>query len=230
MSEEDAKWYLQSQSGIPSSKKSFAITPEDFDVSAGHNIMKFLQQNANSECRKKELVKICHKILDKDPTTKIIVFTDGRIGGGLAAQNALEADKRLGCTCLDETDSTELCNKKISWYQHGDATDEDRARPRILVLHFQHAAGLNLQSDCYNLVLFTPLYIGMGGSTSDQVSDVSTELQAIGRVYRLGQTQPVVNIYRIEVRGPKDEPCLDDYLIRRNTNEETMSMAVNSGD
>jgi hypothetical protein len=230
MSDAEAELYLQSQSGIPSSKKSFAISPEDFDVSAGHDITRFLRQNVDLKSRKQKLVDLCRGILQEDKTTKVIVFADGRVGGGVSAREALQAEEGLGCTWLDESDSIEVRNQKISWYQHGDATEEDRARPRILVLHFEHAAGLNLQSECYNLILFSPLYIGSGGANSDPVSDVSTELQAIGRVYRPGQTKPLVNVFRIEVRGPKDEECLDARLIRRNTDEETRAMAVNASD
>ena len=125
---------------------------------------------------------------------------------------------------------TEVRNQKISWYQHGDVTEEDKKRPRILVLHFEHAAGLNLQSECYNLIFYCPLYIGSGGATSDPVSDVSTELQATGRVYRPGQQHPIVNVFRIEVQGPNKEECLDRQLIRRNTDKETLAMAVNASD
>jgi hypothetical protein len=132
--------------------------------------------------------------------------------------------------CIFVLCRTEVRNQKISWYQHGDATAEDKARPRILLLHFEHAAGLNLQSECYNLIFYCPLYIGNGGANSDPVSDVSTELQAIGRVYRPGQQHPTVNIFRIEVRGPSNEECLDGQLIRRNSDEETIAMAVNSSD
>ena len=229
MNESEKTAYLNSQSGIPTSKKSLAIRPDDFDVSAGHDISRFLRQNAKLECRGKELVRICNEILEKDPTTKIVVFTDGKIGGGIAARDFLQASG-LGCTWLDQEDSVEHKNEKIGWYQHGDATEEDRKRPRVLVLHFEHAAGLNLQSECYNLILFTPLYVGVGGSSSDPVADCSTELQAIGRVYRPGQARPQVNIYRIEVQGPDGEECLDGHLIRRNTDKTTMEKAVNAGD
>jgi hypothetical protein len=230
MTEQDSALYLQSQSGIPIDKRSFAISPEDFDVSAGHDITKMLCQNSSLACRKRTLVELCRGILEKDKTTKIIVFTDGRIGGGVAARDALCSEDGPGCTWLDEADSIEEKNRKIAWYQHGDATEEDRARPRVLVLHFEHAAGLNLQTECSNLVLFTPLYVGDGGVNSDCVSDVSTELQAIGRVYRPGQTSPRVCVYRIEVRGPLGEECLDGQLIRRNTDADTKAMAVNSSD
>ena len=92
------------------------------------------------------------------------------------------------------------------------------------------AAGLNLQMECYNLVLFSPLYIGSGGVTGNAVSDTSTELQAIGRVYRPGQPKEKVNVFRIELLGPDGEECLDGKLIRRNTDQETVEMAINSAD
>ena len=229
MSEAEKRAYLESQSGISAANKSLSIKPEDFDPTAGHDISKFLRQNANLPCRGKELVSICKNILNGDPTTKIVVFADGRIGAGIAARDFL-VESGLGCTWLDAQDSVQVKNKKIAWYQSGDATREDMERPRVLVLHFAHAAGLNLQTECYNLVLFTPLYVGEGGASGDPVGDASTELQAIGRVYRPGQTHPLVHLYRIEVQGPEGEECLDGMLIRRNTDEETKSMAINSGE
>jgi len=231
MTEEEGVLYLKSQGGISSEKQCYSIKPEDFDVTAGHDISKFLRQNAKLECRGNELVKIVKEILARkgDERTKIIVFADGRIGAGIAARHYLEASG-LGCTYLDMNDTVETKNKKIAWYQHGDATAEDKQRPRVLVLHFEHAAGLNLQTECHDLILFSPLYIGEGGTTSDSVSDASTEQQAIGRVFRPGQPNPTVNVFRIEVRGPDDEECLDGQLIRRNTDEETIAMTVNAGD
>ena len=82
--------------------------------------------------------------------------------------------------------------------------------------------------ECYNVVFFTPLYIGEGGHSSDAVADTSTELQAIGRVYRPGQTRPVVHLFRIEVIGPCGEECLDGQIIRRNTDQETVGQATNA--
>lgn len=174
MSKKDGEAYLRSQNGIPPEKQSYAIRPEDFDASSGHDISVFLRQNANLECRSKALQDLCKEILITDPTTKIVVFCDGRIAAGLAAADAL---KCIGCTFLARDDSVQQKNKKIAWYQHADVTEEDKNRPRILVLNFEHAAGLNLQAECYNLILFTPLYIGVGGSTDDPVWDASTELQ-----------------------------------------------------
>ena len=115
-SEKDA--FLNSQSGIPTAKRSLSIKPEDFDPSAGHDISTFLKQNVELACRGKELVSICNDILKEDPTTKIVVFTDGRIGGGDAARRALEQNG-LGCTCLGSNDSNEMKNKKIAGISMG---------------------------------------------------------------------------------------------------------------
>ena len=39
-----------------------------------------------------------------------------------------------------------------------------------------------------------------------------------------------MNVYRIELLGPDGEEALDTHLIRRNTDEETILMAVNADD
>ena len=63
MSVDEGALYLKSQSGIDSDMRSFAIKPEDFDVTAGHDVSKFLRQNAELACRGKALVNICKEIL-----------------------------------------------------------------------------------------------------------------------------------------------------------------------
>jgi len=230
ISMEEKRLYLDSMKGIPEDKRSLSIRPEDFeDVSPG-SFAKFLKQNASLKSRGEELVRICKKILHEDPKTKIIVFTDGSIDAGLTASSILNSEKDLGCTSLLPTDSNEVKNKKISWYQHGDVTVEDKARPRILVLHFEHCAGLNLQTECNNLVLFGPLYTGTGGTNSDPVADASSELQAIGRVYRAGQPKMTVHTFKIIAEGPEGEELLDGQILRRNTNEETIAMATNAAE
>jgi len=216
MHAEEVQEYLNGQSGIPMDKRSLSITPNDFDPLVS-DIGQFLRTNAQLACRGQALRDIVSEIQKKDPTTKIIVFCDGRLGAATAAA-------AVDCTTLQSTDSIAERNRKISWYQRGDATTEDRARPRVLLLHFADAAGLNLQTEAYHIILWTPLF------TDSAVTDASTELQAIGRVYRAGQTHPVVHLYRIQVTGPEDEDCLDGYLIRRNTNKETVAMAINAGD
>ena len=56
MSAEEGDLYKKSQSGI--SKQSYAITPEDFDPTAGHDVSKFLRQNAKLACRGQKLVEV----------------------------------------------------------------------------------------------------------------------------------------------------------------------------
>ena len=228
MTDDEKEIYCKSQKGIPLPKQSLSITPEDFEDAA---IAPFLKQNAYLQSRGEELVKICKEILKRDKKSKIIVFTDGSCFAGDAACSFLQADKEInGCTSLSHNDSNEQKNEKISWYQNADATDQDRKRPRVLVLHFEHCAGLNLQSECNNLILFAPLYTGTGGTNSDPVADASTELQAIGRVYRAGQKKNIVNLYKIVINGPNGEETLDGQVFRRNTDKDTMAMAVNAAD
>ena len=228
MTEHEKDLYCRSQKGIPSSQQSLSITPEDFEDAS---IAPFLKQNAELESRGKMLVDICKEILKENKKTKIIVFTDGSCFAGEAACAFLRADKDIGgCTSLSINDSNERKNEKISWYQNADATEEDRNRPRVLVLHFEHCAGLNLQSECNNLILFSPLYTGAGGTSSDVVADVSTEQQAIGRVYRAGQKKKKVNIYKIIVNGPNGEEALDGQILRRNEDKDTIAMAINATD
>ncbi len=228
MTEEEEILYCQSQKGIPKDKQSLTITAEDFEDGS---IAPFLIENARLKSRGKELVQICKEILKRDKMTKIVVFTDGSCFAGDAACSFLNADKEVGgCTSLSPNDTNEVKNEKISWYQNADATDEDRKRPRVLVLHYEHCAGLNLQTECNNVILFSPLYTGIGGSSADPVADVSTELQAIGRVYRAGQKKTQVNIYRIQVNGPNGEEAFDGQIMRRNKMKSYHDMATNAAD
>ena len=58
MSSEEGELYKKSQSGINPAVQSFAIKPEDFDVTAGHDVSKFLRQNAKLACRMQKLVEV----------------------------------------------------------------------------------------------------------------------------------------------------------------------------
>ena len=72
------------------------------------------------------------------------------------------------------------------------------------------------------------VYSGDGGIESDPVGDASTELQAIGRVYRAGQRKNQVNVFKIVVNGPNGEETLDKQILRRNTDENHVAMAINA--
>ncbi len=58
MSSKEGSLYKKSQSGINPSAQSYAITPEDFDIQAGHDVSRFLRQNAKLECRGRKLVEV----------------------------------------------------------------------------------------------------------------------------------------------------------------------------
>ena len=58
MTEEEGALYKKSQSGISPALQSYAIKPEDFDVTAGHDVSKFLRQNAKLACRGQKLVSV----------------------------------------------------------------------------------------------------------------------------------------------------------------------------
>ena len=51
------------------------------------------------------------------------------------------------------------------------------------------------------------------------------EQQAIGRVYRPGQTRNV-RVHRLVLHGPKGEPTVDQTLVERNTEESTIMAAT----
>ena len=129
---EEKKLYLASQKGISSDKQSLSIRPDDFQPTMGQEIHPFLVQNASLASRGAELVEICKGILADNPQKKIVVFCDGRINGGVAARKALD-ESGLGCTWLSDTDTPKRICEKIGYYQNGDATEEDKKRPRVLV-------------------------------------------------------------------------------------------------
>ena len=58
MSKEEGELYKKSQSGISPADQSYSITPEEFDPSAGHDISKFLRQNAKLACRGEKMVEV----------------------------------------------------------------------------------------------------------------------------------------------------------------------------
>lgn len=188
----------------------------------GDHTENILQITASSAARQQALVKAVGSILVNEPTTKIIVFATS--SGYQSACSALNISPHDFCRVSNERDSVEKQNEIISWFRHVDATDEDRLRPRVLLLDFVQAAGHNLQAACHNVILYDPIY-----TTPDAVADASVEEQAIGRVYRQGQTSDV-NCTRIVVKGPGGERCLDDWIVDRNEDEEVLRAATSNFD
>lgn len=198
--------------------ESFSINPEQLGDKVGNG----LSVTASSTARHSALFNIIDSIQAEDASTKIIIFAS--VHGYQSALSALQSRKEVKFSHVDDSDSVLEQNEIISHFRHTDATDEDRARPRILLLSFSQAAGHNLQEACHNVIMYDPMYSG-----SDAVADASVEEQALGRVMRQGQTNDVT-CHRILVKGPNGEPCLDDVIVDRNEDEEVLRAATSNFD
>lgn len=199
--------------------ETYSITPDQLGDKAGNG----LAVTASSKARHAALFEIIDSIQAKEPHTKIIIFANAVYGGYDSALSALKLSGRK-FSHVDENHSVLEQNEIISWFRHTDATDEDRQRPRILLLSFNQAAGHNLQEACHNVIMYDPMYSG-----SDAVADASVEEQALGRVMRQGQTEDVT-CYRILVKGPDGERCLDDVIVERNLDEDVLRAATSNFD
>eukprot|EP00536_Pseudo-nitzschia_multiseries_P006390 jgi/Psemu1/192957/e_gw1.134.12.1 len=197
--------------------KSFALSVDEL----GEKVPDVLTITASSVARHKALTDTTELIHARDPTTKIVIFSDTSYGGYNSALTALKNSKQRFCN-VDENDSVEQQNETISWFRHVDATEEDRKRPRILLLSFSQAAGHNLQEACKNVILFDPVYTGV-----DAVADASVEEQAVGRVFRQGQKYDVT-VTRIVLKDPDGKRCLDDWIIERNLDENVLAAATSN--
>lgn len=195
----------------------FEIHPDEL----GDKVGDVLSITATSKARREALVEIVDSILQTEADTKIVVFATSY---GYAS--ALEALRKSGKkhAHVSENASVEEQNEIISWFRHVDVTPEERSRARILLLSFEQCAGHNLQEACHNVILYDPIY-----TTSDPVADASVEEQAIGRVFRQGQTSDVT-ISRIILKGPNNESCIDDRIVERNEDEETLRAATSNFD
>ena len=75
-----------------------------------------------------------------------------RVYGHGSVLSALKSSGRKFCH-VDNSHSVLEQNEIISWFRRTDATKEDRARPRILLLSFNQVAGLNLQEACHHVII-----------------------------------------------------------------------------
>jgi hypothetical protein len=188
----------------------------------GEMTAEVLSITAGSKARQRALQDAIDSIQAEEAETKIIVFATS--SGYESALSALRSSGHKFCNVSNERDSIERQNEIISWFRHVDATEDDRKRPRILLLSFDQAAGHNLQAACHNILLYDPFY-----STPDAVADASVEEQAVGRVFRQGQMNDV-NCTRIMVKGPDGEPCVDDWIVQRNLDEDVLRAATSNFD
>ena len=217
MSESDGAKFLKAIKDV--SLDSYSIRPDQLGEKAGDA----LTVTASSAARRGALFEIIDSIQKDEPDTKMIIFANAMHGGHESALSALKSSGRKFCH-VDDSHSVLEQNEIISWFRHTDATEEDRARPRILLLSFNQAAGHNLQEACHHVIMYDPMYSG-----SDAVADASVEEQALGRVLRQGQKEDVT-CYRILVKGPNGEKCLDDCIIERNLDEDVLRAATSNFD
>jgi hypothetical protein len=119
----------------------------------GENTEEVVELSASSKARHEALIDTICSIQEKEPTTKIIVFAT-TAGGYASALEGLKKSDIAFCNVSNERDSVERQNEIISWFRHEDATEEDRKRPRVLLLSFEQAAGHNLQAACHNCILY----------------------------------------------------------------------------
>jgi len=198
---------------------SFTIIPDQLGEDAGD----VLSITASSSARHSLLLETIDSIQDDEPETKILIFANSSYGGYDSAVKALNVSKKP-FSHVNESDSVQKQNEIIGWFRHVDFTPEEKARPRILLLSFEQAAGHNLQEACHNVILYDPMYSG-----TDAVADASVEEQAVGRVMRQGQTCDVT-VTKIIVRGPNGEKCFDDWIVERNSDPSVLRAATSNFD
>lgn len=217
MSQSDGETFLKAIED--SNLESFSVTPDQLGDKASNG----LTVTASAAARHSALFEIIDSIQAEKPDTKIIIFANAVYGGYKSALAALQSSGHK-FSHVDDNHSVLEQNEIISWFRHTDATEEDRSRPRILLLSFNQAAGHNLQEACHNVIMYDPMYSG-----SDAVADASVEEQALGRVMRQGQKEDVT-CYRILVKGPNGERCLDDIIVERNLDEDVLRAATSNFD
>jgi hypothetical protein len=220
MTEEDSESFLKEISAIQ--LQSFSILPDQLGEKAGD----VLSITSKSKARHPALLKTIDSILKDEPETKIIIFANAFYGGYDSALEALQVarrkDPKKDFCHISRSNTVDEQNEIISWFRHLDVTQEDRIRPRLLLLTFDQAAGHNLQEACHHVILFDPMYSG-----PDAVADASVEEQAVGRVVRQGQTRDVT-VTRIVLTGPKGERSIDDAIVERNLDEDVLRAATSN--
>jgi hypothetical protein len=216
MSPDEGREFLQATADVG---QGFAIKPDQL----GEKAADILSLTASSSARHAALLETILSILQAEPDTKIVIFSNTSFGGYASAVKALDSGG-LQFYKVSDDDSVARQNEILSYFRHEDVTAEEKNRHRILLLSFEQAAGHNLQEACHHVILYDPYYSG-----SDAVADASVEEQAVGRVMRQGQKSDVT-VTRIILKGPKGETCLDDWIVERNLDEDVLAAATSNFD
>jgi hypothetical protein len=173
-----------------------------------------LQSSNRCPSRQEALVGLLRGIQKADPTTKVIVFAEE--GPAYEAAFAVLDREKLPLIHMELDSGAE----RVYEFGQPDLTEQDRERPRVALLRFEHAAGHNFQRVSHNVIMYAPLWLD-----EDGVGAAAKEQQAIGRVNRPGQTKTVF-VHRIMLQGPKGEKTIDHSLVERNTDKERIAKAT----
>ena len=190
-------------------------------------MLKTIHEDSN---RGEELIRLIQKIHNSDKKTKIVIFAPFDYGAFDVALKALQSncvegfdvndDKKIHFEFIDDSKPAETRREIIRLYSSIDISDADRFNPRVLLLPFSHAAGHNFQYVGKDVILFAPLWKAV-----DPVEAIAREQQAIGRVFRSGQINPV-NVYRFLLTHSKDSGFdVDKLIFDQNTNKSNIEAA-----
>ena len=175
---------------------------------------------AKARSRQAALQQLVGRLQAEDPGCKLVVFSPS--GAAFDAARAALERARVPAACVLEGDDAhnQATLHRFTQLRMGVAT-RDPTDPLILLLSFEHAAGLNLQYVCHHVVLYAPLW------AQDTVAAVANEQQAIGRVFRYGQTKNVTVHRLLMKRDGTGAMTVDEHLFALNTNEDTIKAATN---
>lgn len=218
LSNAEASKYMKSLSESQDSQFNEVYNPSKQSLSE-QTFQKLLEESATAEARAEALRRIIIDVQRSDgPTTKVVVFADS----GAQLQAARSALMLLTNRPHAPSTFVEPCDDKaLLAFTQKDVTEADRLRPRVLLLSFDQAAGLNLQYSCYNAILFAPL------SSDDEIHDCAREQQAVGRIHRPGQEKDVT-VWRIILEGPDQQPTIDSQILEQNTKPARIAAATSN--
>jgi site-specific DNA-cytosine methylase len=170
--------------------------------------------------RAEKVAQVCAEIYARDAVGKIVVFAaDDR----KAFKNVCDALRRAdvgGVDFFDDATDAEARRAMLRKFQARDQLESDRANARVLVLPFSHAAGHNFQYVSCEVVLCAPLWLG------DPIRSCANEVQAIGRVFRSGQSRSECNVHRVLLVGPNGAQTIDHSIHRQNTDVRNVEAAT----
>jgi hypothetical protein len=216
LSNAEASTYMKIISESHGSQLNWGYNPPKQSLSE-QTFQQLLRESATAKARAEALRRMIIDVQSSDgPTTKVVVFADSgaQLEAARSALIELKNGRHAPSTFVEPCD-----DKALMAFQQKDVTEADRLTPRVLLLSFDQAAGLNLQYSCYNAILFAPL------SSDDEIHDCAREQQAVGRIHRPGQEKDVT-VVRIILEGPEGQPTIDSQIMEQNIKPARIAAAT----